>query len=553
MINQFQIPYRIRIGVTGHRTLNDISSLKICLQNTLDTGYLEAFTPEAKQSLTQAKAPSVVFSVISPLAEGADRLVACSVMENGGLLEALLPMPLEEYIKDFATSESRQEFIDLLARAHRLAVTDCGVSNAAPDDRNKAYRRAGEDVLERCDILIALWDGQPSRGLGGTAEIIELAVSSKKPVFIISTSEPGRMELKNGGTLTADFIEEINSFNKLQIEDDELNTYIDNACSDLFPSRLADNIPGQFKCIVRERLIPPYCGASRKAKYFQECFTSTGLQGYVFATLSVFVMAFAVVFNAKPFISLPGTILELLLLMILFEMIHRAEHEKVHPGWLEHRALAEKLRTAFYFVACGEHPDTNVNKRKLYHRDRTWVERVYNEIIYGLPMVTRPELPPLKEYSDFITLGWVQGQIDYHMAKAEREHRKNHNLKKLGMWSFILAITISCIHLVFAAIGAYGHHAEGLALIVEEVLSIFAITLPAAGAAFSGYRSLMEQSRIAARSKAMASHLSQIREQIATHDPVSLRHYLERIEDTILIESEDWLTLMEHAELERIA
>lgn len=553
MANLSKIPYRIRIGVTGHRTLNDTTALNACLQNFLDSGYLVALTPESRQSLTQVKATPIAFSIISPLAEGADRLVARAVMKRGGLLEALLPMPRDEYEKDFATGESRQEFADLLARAHRVAVTDCGASPDEPDYRKKAYRRVGEETLERCDILVAFWDGQPSRGLGGTAEIVELAVNGNKPVFIISTSEPGRMELKNGGTLTADFIEEIDAFNMQHIEDSELNAYIGNAYADLFPSPLADHIPDMFKQVVRERLIPPYCRASHIAKGFQGRFHATGKKGYLFSTLAVAFMAGAVVFAKLPAISLPGYIIELALLILLFRMLHRAEHDRVHPRWLEHRALAERLRIAFHFVACGESPDTNASGRTIHRRDRTWVERAYNEILYGLPELTRPATPRLQEYSDFITSGWVQGQINYHKVKADREQRKNHNLKKWGMLCFILAIVISAIHLSFAVVGALGHHAEGLVLIVEEVLSILAITLPAAGAAFSGYRSLMEQSRIAARSKAMVWHLTQLREQPAAADPSLFRRYLERIEDAMLIESEDWLALMEHAELERIA
>jgi len=548
-----QIPYRIHIGVTGHRTLPDLGLLNACLESFLASGYLNAFTHEASNKLTTAAATPIAFSVISPLAEGADRLVARSVLAKDGLLEVVLPMPREEYENDFDTAESRSEFTNLLAHSHRMVELDCGVATNDPDYRKRAYRCVGEEVVKRCDILVAMWDGQPSRGMGGTAEIVELAITSGRPVLIISTSKPGHAELKNGGVLNADFFEEIDSFNLTHPEEAELNIYIDNACVDLFSSNVGDLIPSQLKAIVRARLMPSYCKASLKAKYFQDQFNATGTQGYAFSTLSVFVMALAVVFNLRPFISLTGTVLELLLLIILFEMIHRVEHERVHPGWLEHRALAERLRIAFYFVACGEQPETSVNRWTIHHRDRTWVDRVYNEIIYSLPLLERPAEPPLQAYRDFIANGWLQGQIDYHLKKSDREHKKNQNLKRLASLSFILAIAISCIHLLFAVQAAQGHHAEGAALIAEEILSVFAITLPAAGAAFSGYRSLMEQSRLAARSKAMAVHLNRMRQYPAPSDPNAFRRFLDRIEDVMLIESEDWLALMEHAELERIA
>jgi hypothetical protein len=234
-------------------------------------------------------------------------------------------------------------------------------------------------------------------------------------------------------------------------------------------------------------------------------------------------------------------------------MIHRAEHDRVHLGWLEHRALAERLRVAFYFVACGETPDSIVNPRTMHRSDRSWLENAYNEIIYSLPKMERSKNTSLQAYIDFIKTSWLDDQIKYHTNKAKIERSKNRRFKLLGMWCFAIAIVISLVHLIFAIFGAMGHHAEGAVLIAEEVLSIFAITLPAAGAAFSGYRSLMEHSRIAARSNAMANHLMQMRGHAAINDPVAFRLYLERIEDVMLIESEEWLALMEHAELEKIA
>jgi Mn2+/Fe2+ NRAMP family transporter len=88
---------------------------------------------------------------------------------------------------------------------------------------------------------------------------------------------------------------------------------------------------------------------------------------------------------------------------------------------------------------------------------------------------------------EFISSGWVQGQIKYHRDKAKKEALRNNYLKKFGKWGFILAITVSCIHLAFSIAGAHDHHVDGLALTIEELLPILAITLPAAGAAFSGY------------------------------------------------------------------
>ncbi len=547
------IPYNIRLGVTGHRTLHDEAALDAALQSILNSGYLDAFSPEARQSLTKATNTPISFTLVSPLAEGADRLVARAVLAHGGLLEALLPMPRVEYEKDFDTPESLAEFAGLLARAHRLETLDCSGLMAGADYRPNAYRNVGVETVKRCDILIALWDGKPSRGVGGTADIMALALEQQKPVFILSTERIGMVELKNDGQLTADFIEELENFNSFRIDDAELQTACDRDFAEVFPSHLAERIPEHLQQSVKKHLIPPYSRASIIAGSHQKRYKQTGKRGYLFSTLAVAFMAFAVIFARYPFFSIPGYVAELCLLIALYLMIHRAEHARVHPGWLENRALAERLRTAFYFVACGESPEHTLKGRSIYLRSQSWVDLAYHGILSNLPQLAKTDADKVRPYRQFIDAAWLQGQIDYHGKNAAKLSRKNDNLKSCGMWCFKFAIVISSIHLGFSIFGVTtGHHPEGALLLSEELLSIIAITLPAAGAAFVGYRSLLEQSRIAARSRAMVYHLTRISQQ-PLGDAAGLRRYLDKIQEIMLIESEDWLALMEHAELEKIA
>ncbi len=550
----FPISTHLRIGITGHRILPDPQKLAACLYNILITGYLGAFTPDANENLGSLKPSSIHLTLISPLAEGADRLVADVVLKHGGMLEALLPMPVEEYEKDFITLESKREFRELLAQSHRVTVTDCGVPTDDPNYRQNAYLRVGEETVARCDILIALWDGEPARGVGGTADIVALALKQNMPVFIVSTSQPGKVELLNGGTLQVKFISELDAFNSFQIDDAELVSCCASTYQEVFDSAQSESLPEHFKEQVKTHLIPAYCRASKIAEYYQGRYKRVGLLGYIFSTLSVAFMAFAVVFAKHPLFSIPGYIAELCLLASLYFMIHRAEHARVHPSWLENRALAERLRTAFYFVACGESPSSGGGQKIGYRQNQSWVDHAFCQIISSIPSLKRPESDSLQQYCAFINTGWVLGQITYHTKNAAKLTSRNAQLKRWGMLCFKLAIGVSLVHLGFALYGvATGHHPEGLLLVLEELLSVVAITLPAAGAAVGGYRTLLEQSRIAARSRAMAQHLSNIIEQPLADTPEAFRKHLEQIQEVMLIESEDWLALMEHAELERIA
>lgn len=124
-------------------------------------------------------------TAVSSLAEGADRVVARAALARpGGRLEVPLPLEVADYAADFADDASVLEFNDLLAAADEVEV----ISPRPHDDasREAAYERAGIAVLERCDLLLALWDGQPGRGRGGTAELVAEAGRRGHPIRVIT-------------------------------------------------------------------------------------------------------------------------------------------------------------------------------------------------------------------------------------------------------------------------------------------------------------------------------------------------------------------------------
>ncbi len=162
------------IGVTGHRDPRgeDIEELKRRVG--------QVFDGLARDYLTADGATPIV--VLSSLAEGADQLVASVALERGVILIAPLPMPLEEYRKDFQfglTPNALSEFDRLLARAAaapEMPLLDGATIEALRDDarrRAMQYREAGLYIVRHCQILLALWDCDESDvKTGGTAEIV---------------------------------------------------------------------------------------------------------------------------------------------------------------------------------------------------------------------------------------------------------------------------------------------------------------------------------------------------------------------------------------------
>jgi hypothetical protein len=62
--------------------------------------------------------------------------------------------------------------------------------------REEAYAAAGDMVLQRADVMLAIWDGQDAQGQGGAAEVMAGARAAGKPTAWIHAGNrrPGTME-----------------------------------------------------------------------------------------------------------------------------------------------------------------------------------------------------------------------------------------------------------------------------------------------------------------------------------------------------------------------
>jgi len=114
---------------------------------------------------------------VSSLAAGADQLFASLVLERGGRLEIVLPC--RRYEKTFSRPEDLGNFRTLLGKA--ASVETLGFDEPSEE----AYLAAGCRVVDLSDLLLAIWDGQPARGKGGTGDIVEYARSRATRLEIV--------------------------------------------------------------------------------------------------------------------------------------------------------------------------------------------------------------------------------------------------------------------------------------------------------------------------------------------------------------------------------
>lgn len=166
----------LRIGITGHVNL-DPEEMEV-LEEAVDraVAYIEH------------RYPLHYLTVFSPLAVGADRLVARELLKiEASRLIAVLPYDLDQYINDFGPSddyrvdprgaELRSEFNYWLSN-RAIEVIEMMPSPT----RIAAYLKTGQYIAEHSDVIIVVWDGNREKYTSVTAQIVARAEEMNIPI-----------------------------------------------------------------------------------------------------------------------------------------------------------------------------------------------------------------------------------------------------------------------------------------------------------------------------------------------------------------------------------
>jgi len=146
----------VTLGVSGHRYLAEMDKIQAGVDRAIQR-ILGAF-------------PDSNFRILSSLAEGADRILAKKLLLiPNACLWVPLPLPEEEYLKDFETPNSKKEFLLLLGKAEQV------VNLPVREKREEGYLAAGKYLLENSNVLLVIWDGKSAQGVAGTGEIVSMA------------------------------------------------------------------------------------------------------------------------------------------------------------------------------------------------------------------------------------------------------------------------------------------------------------------------------------------------------------------------------------------
>ncbi|WP_198152778.1 hypothetical protein [Pseudofrankia sp. DC12] len=148
------------IGITGHRGLPaDIED------------YARS---EILKILSRYEGPDLVG--ISCIADGPDSIFAQEVLNHGGQLTVVVPATR---YREGLPETHHALYDELLGEATSIVALPHEASEST------AHQDASERLVDKADLLIAVWDGQPSRGFGGTADVVAYAYNTGKTVDIV--------------------------------------------------------------------------------------------------------------------------------------------------------------------------------------------------------------------------------------------------------------------------------------------------------------------------------------------------------------------------------
>jgi hypothetical protein len=547
-----------RIGVTGAREL-PIGSRDDLLRQVRDVLRLvrdEIVQGAATPAIGTAYGETApVLRLVSPLAEGADRLVARAALDEGYALVVPMPFAQAEYEKDFAGGESVGEFRDLLARATSRLELDGGRG----EDEAASYEAVGRLVVRNCDLLIALWDGRPGKGRGGTAETVRFAANGGPPIWwarpdaavaprwIADTADLSLSATQPGATAAA-----LKDYLKLTMRPPEHSV----PAPELLFERLGDLAEGrrgspQSTYFAEQKLRRPWywkahAGLMRLASgklpsawvsppppagptalYWRGCYgpadARSGDYGaryrsvytwvLLLGALALIAAAVSVAFHE---VKAPAALIELALLLAIAGLVWANHARRWHPRWIEYRLLAELCRKQQALALLGwSLPLSTLDtlapsapaEGTTAAKSPTWVAWLFQAYVRAAPMAAgRYSGEALGAVRDRVLADLIQDQLHYHADRERQYRRAAHRFALWGEVLFFLVLVLICVKL--ALLMFFGADEVTIAL------GLLAVIFPALAAGLVGFRSYAELQALAEQSHYMIDRLARTKQRI---------------------------------------
>ncbi len=566
-----------RVGVTGHRK-SRLAGQRERIEAQVETALAAVSEglrrAHEKYVVDYADGPPVRYFV-SCLADGADTFAAEKALDDGWLLLAPLPFSAQVYGGDFAP-EDREEFDAILARAHAAAELDGKHCDLA--DKDRAYLQAGVVTVDQSDFIIAVWDGEEARGVGGTAMIKEEALAAGKPVVWINalSDKPMTVLTRRAGETafsdtfiyeTVDAIIAPPAAGEIESAYSEKSTHArsayrayarerahrfnygsffqfwEKAFAGRWPFAVgltcpspAEEIEAARKSTLAQKLkasdydqrvfneliIPRFAWADHLAVHYGNLYRSSYFFNYLFAAVAVFLALFDLVASGYGFGNKTIWIgLEVTIIALIMTVTGLGWRGRWHKKWIDYRQLAEELRQyRLSYLTLGRDARGEDVYAGQDAEPAGWVEWYFNAVQREAGMTSAAFAPgSIAVIAKTILEEEVRPQIVYHERKAKTLHAMEHRLHRLGEYAFGATLLACLVYLGLAFASGDGkaglqYWAKTAKEEIKGLVTLMTAFFPALGAGFFGIRVQGEFGSTAERSHATAAQLGAIAQKL---------------------------------------
>ena len=476
-------PLALVIGVTGHRDLRpeDVPRLEEIVRSI--------FTDLA------TRYPHTPLEILSPLAEGADRLVARVALDLGARLVVPLPMPRELYLDDFESQESRAEFDELLARAAEVVELPL-YGEATIDDirehgptRDMQYGVMGAWIVRNSHALIALWDGVISHLPHGTADIVRfnlegipdtfapsrgaLAPVDGDPVYHVvtrrrnGTGDPGGSEPSlqmlyppgfgptESGEKYLSVLEHTERFNRDVVEQEGRDSGAFDQSTDWV---VGDDLP-QVRELGLDSTLSLFARADTLATRFARHTRRSMKMIFIAVLLAVIVFD---IYTHVYLLAWPLLAGYLFFLVITYALVLRSSRQKYHSRYLDYRALAEGLRIRLFWDIAGVGDEVADNYLHKQRSELDWIRyalRVWRpgegkdmSAIAGGRVVERKSPLESSVRLQIVYRRWIEDQLRYFIRSARYEEKAAHRATRWANIFIIVGILLALGQVIMQAL-----------------------------------------------------------------------------------------------------
>jgi hypothetical protein len=548
------IPFVLGVGVTGHRAEvlpeGDVPALRERIREVLV--LIErcgrALLESEKECFAGAE-PRLRF--VSPVADGADQIAAELALDLGWELQAILPFERAAYRASLANHGARERFDALLGRCTCLLELP-----GDPDHGLDAYVMTGRATVAHCDVLIAVWDGLPPRGRGGTGEVVQLALTRGTAIVHVPLAPGGDTRiLWSAFDPTVVTVADDPGVAR-QLERSDVDTLLRGLLMpppDQYEQRFLKRFLGERLRRIRTRIEYPllltaagvrrfrardftskhaeaqtrdewrryragcaeahnistgidvleesYSWADRLASHFAQTYRSGHIFNFV---LGGFAVCLGLAAFMAPHLKMEEAAVELLITLAIMLNAIIGQRQEWHRRWLDYRQLAERLRPMrtlkLLGIAAPDPPGTATNPVP-----KRWIDWYASGIwrAMGCPSGAIDRTCAAR-LGHAIAAHEVEPQVGYHERNSKQIDLLDHRLEEIGMVLFAATVLVTIATVLGLGLGSNFVNEYG------NWFTLVSAGFPALGTAVFGIRFQGDFGGDAVRSMATAETLGQI-------------------------------------------